>query len=51
MSDQLKVGMIQQMHNIAFTPGKIVIQANHFIPFIEKSFTKMRTNEACSSGN
>lgn len=51
MPYQFKVGMIHQMNNIALIPGKIVIQANNFIPFLKESLTKMGTNEAGSSCN
>jgi hypothetical protein len=39
MSDDLKKWILQEVDNISFGPGEVVIQTEHFIAFPEKPVT------------
>jgi hypothetical protein len=49
MTNNVKIGVIQQMDNIALLPGEKVVNAYHFIAFTKKTLTKMTTEKPCST--
>jgi hypothetical protein len=48
---QFEVMIIQQMKNIPFIPGKKIIDAEDIAALLQKTFTEMRTEEACAAGH
>ena len=49
MADNLKIGVIQQMDNIALLPGEEVVNADNFMAFSQKALTKMATEKPCAT--
>ena len=51
MANQLKVGIGKQVGDVRFPAGEEVIEADHFVAFVEKAFTKMGAEETGTAGD
>lgn len=51
MANQLKVWMTEQVRDVALPTREKIIEANNFIPLIEKTFAKMRTEESSTASD
>lgn len=51
VADELKIRVIEQVHDIAFAAREEVVEADDFVTFVEKSLAKMRTKESGATGD
>jgi hypothetical protein len=51
MANQLKVWMTEQMRDVALPTREKIVEANDFIPLIEKALAKMRTEESSTASD
>lgn len=50
MPDRFETAVIQQMTDVAFASGKVIVQTDHMVSFIEQPFAKVRSDKTGSSG-
>lgn len=51
MAQGLKQRFLEEMRNVDFGAGEVVINAKHIVLFFDKAFAKVRANETCTTGN
>ena len=51
MAEQLKVLHTEQMRDIAFAAGKIVVEADDIMPLVDKAIAQVRPEETGPTGD
>jgi hypothetical protein len=51
VAQKLKMGIVDQMNNVIFGAGIIIINTNNVVPLIDEAFAKMRSEESSTAGD
>ena len=51
MAQQLEMRVVEQMHDVLFGPGEIVVQADDVATLGEQAFAQVRTEKAGAAGD
>ena len=51
MAQQLETAVIEQVRDVLASPGKEVVEADHFVAFAQQSLAQMRADKTCAAGD
>jgi hypothetical protein len=51
VAQQLEALVVEEVVNMVPRPGEEVIHAEHLAPKLQQSFTQVRAEESCATGN